>query len=158
MSEEKREATFTMERLFAGFLGFVSKLIIEKHGEEGRQLIYDAMKKTGEYMAESYLNANKDAKKGLDGIIEYYGLETLPETMKLLERTESKYKLKISDCAYLKVWRDIDILPVVPDICDMIAAFDDVVTGIFDPKIRLATPKAMGKGDDCCIYYYEKSE
>lgn len=128
-----------------------------------RQMMGDeGLKQIGEFNRQHGLNlgyAGIEAgvlKKGdlqsifefFDGAHPYFGFE-----LSIGESTQTRFDLKVTYCPWIESFK---AKSAGNDICKYVTKIDEGIGQAVDPEVRLSIPKCMMRGDDYCIYRWEK--
>jgi hypothetical protein len=124
-------------------------------GKEGLKAIGEANRIHGLNLGKSAIQAGNLRKGDLYSIFEffdaahpYFGFD-----LEVEESTEKKLDLKVTSCPWLASFR---MRGAGEDICTWVTLIDEGIGQAVDPKIKLTIPKCMMRGDDYCIYRWEK--
>jgi hypothetical protein len=124
-------------------------------GKEGLKAIGEANRIHGLELGKSAIKTGSLRKGDLYSIFEffdaahpYFGFDLIVE-----ESTEKKLDLKVTSCPWLASFR---ARGAGEDICTWITLIDEGIGQAVDAKVKLTIPKCMMRGDDHCIYRWEK--
>lgn len=154
----------TME-MWAAMVGSIVAEVVEKYGDEGRQIVKKASYKVGKWQAEEIAKNTNLTKKGAKALAKY-GYPTEGATvgdiavfrLEHARLDENRFDLKVNFCPYVDTWKKLGILDRVPDLCDLLTEGDNGVSVVFAPKLRMTLTKAMSKGDEYCIYSWREKK
>lgn len=124
-------------------------------GEEGLEILGEENRLHGVDLGESALSRGELRKGDLTSIFEmfraaypYFGFE-----MSLLEQNEDLLDVKVTECPWIKTFRQMS---AGEDICHWVTKMDEGIGQAVDKDLRMTLPKCMMKGDDFCIYRWQK--
>ena len=78
----------------------------------------------------------------------YFGFE-----LELTKVTDSMLDMKVTSCPWIDTFKANN---VGPDICYWVTKMDEGIGQAVDPELQMTIPKCMMRGDDYCIYLWEK--
>ena len=124
-------------------------------GEEGLDKLGEANRVHGLELGEDAIRAGTLRRGDLYSIYEmfdaaypFFGFE-----LSVLESTEDRLDLKVTYCPWLKTFR---AKKAGSDICHWVTKMDEGIGQAVDPSLKMTLPKCMTRGDDYCIYRWEK--
>ena len=83
-----------------------------------------------------------------DGAHPYFGFE-----LAIADLTDKRFDLKVTYCPWLEGFKGKG---ASSDICEWVTKIDEGIGQAVDPELRMTIPKCMMRGDDHCIYRWEK--
>jgi len=78
----------------------------------------------------------------------YFGFE-----LSIGDLTEKRFDLKVTKCPWLETFKSRG---AGEDICWWVTKMDEGIGQAVDPDVKMTLPKCMMRGDDHCIYRWEK--
>jgi hypothetical protein len=78
----------------------------------------------------------------------YFGFE-----LEIEEATDTKLDLKVTSCPWIDTFR---ARGASEDICYWVTKIDEGIGHAVDPELAMTLPMCMMRGDDHCIYRFEK--
>jgi hypothetical protein len=152
----------TME-MWAGMVGSIVARVVEKYGDEGREIVKKASYDVGKWQAEKIAKNLVLKEKGAKILAKYgyptEGADVGDIAVFQLEHArldDNRFDLKVNFCPYVDTWRKLGILDRVPDLCDLLTEGDNGVSVVFAPNLNMKLTKAMSKGDSYCIYSWRE--
>ncbi|MHA1126236.1 MAG: L-2-amino-thiazoline-4-carboxylic acid hydrolase [Candidatus Heimdallarchaeota archaeon] len=138
----------------------MAKILIEKIGKEET---LKELEKYGESVAKrsvqnivkkSPINNFEDFRNAFKGLLNSPLFETCL-TYDIVEDTDKKFKMKVTECLWTKVFNDLQ----EPEIgyCSNCHS-DFAMAEAFHPKIKLTRTKTLMQGDDQCDHTYTWEE
>jgi hypothetical protein len=125
-------------------------------GEEGLESLGEANRLHGIELGQEAILEGSLRKGDLLSIFEmfrdahpYFGFE-----LSVQEHSPGRLDLKVTKCPWLKTFR---ARGAGPDICEWVTKMDEGIGQAVDPGVRMSLPKCMMRGDDHCIYRWEKT-
>ncbi|TFF84561.1 hypothetical protein EU524_00980 [Candidatus Thorarchaeota archaeon] len=126
-------------------------------GEEGLEAIGEENRLHGVDLGESALEEGSLRKGDLMSIFEmfrdaypYFGFE-----LSVADHTDSRLDLKVTKCPWIKTFRRMG---AGKDICECVTKIDEGIAQAVDADLKMTLPKCMMRGDDYCIYRWQKEE
>jgi hypothetical protein len=120
---------------------------LEQMGEENR--------KYGLKLGRAGLESGGLRKGDLKSIYEffnsahpYFGFE-----LSIGALTDKKFDIKVTKCPWIETFK---ARSAGTDICVWVTKMDEGIGQMVDPDVRMTLPKCMMRGDDYCIYRWEK--
>jgi len=83
-----------------------------------------------------------------DGAHPFFGFE-----LSIGNHTDKRFDLKVTYCPWLESFK---ARGAASDICEYVTKIDEGIGQAVDPEVRMSIPKCMMRGDDYCIYRWEK--
>ncbi len=83
-----------------------------------------------------------------DGARPYFGFN-----LEIGDLTDNRFDLKVTYCPWLEGFKGKG---ASSDICEWVTKIDEGIGQVVDPEFRMTIPKCMMRGDDHCIYRWEK--
>jgi hypothetical protein len=83
-----------------------------------------------------------------DGAHPYLGFE-----LSIGDVTDKRFDLKVTYCPWIESFRAGG---AGPDLCEYVTKIDEGIGQAVDPDVSMSIPKCMMRGDDHCIYRWEK--
>lgn len=124
-------------------------------GKEGLRAIGEANRLHGLTLGKSAIQSGGLKKGDLHSIFDffraahpYFGFE-----LEVNALTDKKLDLKVTSCPWIDSFR---ALGAGKDICTWVTRIDEGIGQAVDPEVNMTIPKCMMRGDDYCIYRYEK--
>jgi hypothetical protein len=152
----------TME-MWGAMVGSIIAGVVEKYGDEGRNIIKKAAYDVGKWQTEKTVKELGITEKGTMVLAKYgyptEGSKVGDNAVFRLEHAkldDKNFDLKVNFCPYVKTWKALGILDRVPDLCDLLTEGDNGVSIVFAPKLHMTLAKAMSKGDPYCIYSWKE--
>jgi hypothetical protein len=124
-------------------------------GREGLEKVGDENRIHGLGLGLAGLESG-DLRKGdfksifdfFDSAHPYFGFE-----LSIGELTDKRFDLKVTKCPWIKTFKS---RRAGEDICWWITKMDEGIGQAVDPDVKMTLPKCMMRGDDHCIYRWEK--
>ena len=124
-------------------------------GEEGLRILGEANRLHGLELGKAAVEQGglrlgdyKSLFEFFDGAHPYFGFE-----LSISGMTDKSFDLKVTYCPWLDGFRGKG---ASPDICEWVTKIDEGIGQAVDPEFRMIIPKCMMRGDDHCIYRWEK--
>jgi hypothetical protein len=124
-------------------------------GDEGLKAMGEENRLHGLRLGKAALDSGSLRKGDFKSIYEffesahpYFGFE-----LAIGDNTENRFDLRVTKCPWLKTFK---ALGAGEDICYWVTKMDEGIGQVVDPKVRMTLPKCMMRGDDYCIYRWEK--
>lgn len=124
-------------------------------GEEGLKAIGDANRQHGLRLGKAGIESGSLRKGDLKSIFEffdsarpYFGFE-----LSIGEITDKRFDLKVTYCPWIETFK---ARGAEEDICKWVTLMDEGIGQAVDPDVSMSIPKCMMRGDDYCIYRWEK--
>ncbi|MFW9809190.1 MAG: L-2-amino-thiazoline-4-carboxylic acid hydrolase [Candidatus Thorarchaeota archaeon] len=83
-----------------------------------------------------------------EGAHSYFGFK-----LSIEELTDKRFDLKVTYCPWLEGFKNKN---ASSDICWWVTKIDEGIGQAVDPDLRMTLPKCMMRGDEYCIYRWEK--
>jgi predicted hydrocarbon binding protein len=134
-------------------LGTLVKAIVDKYGEEGRNLAKKALKDLGKAAGREELENLKIESRSIEAFVQLMEPWDLVFKIKIKskELTESENAITsivhVSDCPLAKYWKTVNA-PL--EMCDIWYSFDQGVAEAVNPKMTFKIMKSLYKGDSYC--------
>ena len=110
------------------------------HGLElGRAAVEQGNLRVGDY---------KSIFEFFDGGRPYFGFE-----LSIGDMTDRRFDLKVTYCPWFEGFKGKG---AGSDVCEWVTKIDEGIGQVVDPEFRMTIPKCMMRGDDHCIYRWEK--
>jgi predicted hydrocarbon binding protein len=137
--------------------GFLTKKFIEVFGDRGREAIKDAMREAGNYKVSKDLEKTDIKERGTKALANYMtkGSSITGFEFETIELSDKKYAIRVSKCPIAQAWKE---MKAPPELCDLLAIYDEGAAKAFNPKLTLKLPKHMLKGDPYCEYIFEEEK
>jgi hypothetical protein len=127
----------------------------ENWGEEGLRIIGETNRLYGLELGKAAVEQGglrisdyKSIYEFFAGAHPYFGFE-----LSIAEMTDKRFDLKVTYCPWIDGFRGKG---ASPDICEWVTKIDEGIGQVVDPEFRMTIPKCMMRGDDHCIYRWEK--
>ena len=152
---------------FSSIVGLLVKNVIERFGEEGREVVEKACLESGKYVAQKFIESRGVKEKGTHALAKHIYPDTSNSQLTWVDEfgkfTHLKldiknFSFKVEKCPYLRHYRAVGVLPGMPYICDVVCRADDGVGKTFNPRLKFSLPKCMARGDEYCIYEWKEDE
>lgn len=124
-------------------------------GEEGLRMIGEANRLHGLELGKAGVEQGglrvgdyKSIFEFFDGGGPYFGFK-----ISIADVTDKKFDLKVTSCPWIDGFKGKS---ASSDICDWVTKIDEGIGQAVDPEFRMTIPKCMMRGDDHCIYRWEK--
>ncbi|TET08792.1 MAG: hypothetical protein E3J86_09955 [Candidatus Thorarchaeota archaeon] len=124
-------------------------------GEEGLKAIGEANRLHGLVLGKAGIEQGslrvgdyKSIFEFFDGGHPYFGF-----TLDIAELTNKRIDMKVTYCPWLEGFKGKG---ASPDICEWVTKIDEGIGQAVDPEFKMTIPKCMMRGDDHCIYRWEK--
>jgi hypothetical protein len=131
--------------------------IRKSFGEDGLKTIGKANRLHGLRLGEVGLESGGLRRGDLVSIYEffksaypYFGFE-----LTLNKNTNTELELKVTSCPWIKAFKEKG---ANEDICHWVCKIDEGIGQAVDAKLRMTLPKCMMRGDDYCIYRYQRMQ
>jgi hypothetical protein len=152
--EEVRE----MLRLSARQMGLlylsIANVVLEKHGESGKDLLLKAIKNYGRIRGSRIAEKVKRAGQPLtlENYFKYYDVPVTTITKQsrpqMLEK--GKFLKKITACPLAEFFREENEQEIGRLYCEQ----DFAMVASYNPKIRFEKGKSLMEGDECCEFTF----
>jgi hypothetical protein len=124
-------------------------------GDEGLKAISEVNRLHGLELGKAGIK-QKTLKKGdlrslfafFDDAYPFFGFE-----LSISDYTSKKFDLKVTYCPWLESFK---ARGAALDICEYVTKIDEGIGQAVDPDVKMSIPKCMMRGDDYCIYRWEK--
>ena len=124
-------------------------------GDDGLKAISEVNRLHGVKLGKTGIK-QRTLKKGemrsifgfFDGASPFFGFE-----LSIGDHTEKRFDLKVTYCPWLESFK---ARGAGSDICEYVTKIDEGIGQAVDPEVRMSIPKCMMRGDDYCIYRWEK--
>ena len=83
-----------------------------------------------------------------DGAHPYFGFELTIDDL-----TDKRFDLKVTYCPWIEAFK---ARGAGSDLCEYVTKIDEGIGQAVDPDVTMSIPKCMMRGDDHCIYRWEK--
>jgi hypothetical protein len=83
-----------------------------------------------------------------DGAGPYFGFK-----LSIDDLTNKRFDLKVTYCPWIESFR---ARGAGDDLCEYVTKIDEGIGQAVDPDVKMTIPKCMMRGDDYCIYRWEK--
>lgn len=83
-----------------------------------------------------------------DGAHPFFGFE-----LSIGDQTEKRFDLKVTYCPWIESFK---AMGAGSDLCEHVTKIDEGIGQAVDPDVSMSIPKCMMRGDDYCIYRWEK--
>jgi predicted hydrocarbon binding protein len=151
---------------FSSVIGLLAKAVVEKFGEEGREVVEKACFESGRYVARRFMETRGVEERGTFALAKHVypasdsRLTWVDEFGKFtyLKLDDKQFAFKVEKCPYLKHYRAVGVLPAMPYICDLVCQADAGVGKTFNPKLNFSLLKCMARGDEYCIYQWKEDQ
>jgi predicted hydrocarbon binding protein len=127
----------------------------EAVGEKGLQAIFEANRLHGLELGKTGIREGGLRKGDLKSIHEffeaahpYFGFD-----LELEEVTDRTLILKVKGCPWIDTFR---AKSANEDICHWVCAIDEGIGQAVDPELKMTVPKCMMRGDNYCIYKWDR--
>ena len=124
-------------------------------GDDGLKLIGEENRNHGLKLGEAGIESGGLRKGELASIFDffknaypYFGFE-----LSLNKNTDSELELKVTSCPWIDAFK---AQGAKEDICHWVCKIDEGIGQAVDPELKMSLPKCMMRGDDYCIYRYER--
>ncbi len=124
-------------------------------GEEGLKAIGEANRlhglelgKTGVEQGSLKVGDYGSIFEFFDGAHAFFGFD-----LAISDLTDKRFDLKVTYCPWLEGFKGKS---ASSDICEWVTKIDEGIGQAVDPELRMTIPKCMMRGDDHCIYRWEK--
>lgn len=151
-AEDIRKANMsTLADTHAIYVEAIRKLM----GDEGLKAIGEINRLHGLTLGEAGIEQGT-LRKGdfrsifefFDGAHPYFGFE-----LSIGDLTDKRFDLKVTDCPWIESFK---ARGAGPDVCEYVTKIDEGIGQAVDPDVTMSLPKCMMRGDDHCIYRWEK--
>ncbi|TFG32306.1 hypothetical protein EU528_03980, partial [Candidatus Thorarchaeota archaeon] len=124
-------------------------------GKEGLDRVGEANRIYGHGLGKAALESGGLRKGDLKSIFEFFesahpffGFE-----LSIGNHTDTRFDLKVTKCPWLETFK---LRGAGEDICWWVTKMDEGIGQAVDPDVTMTLPKCMMRGDDYCIYRWEK--
>jgi len=124
-------------------------------GTEGLERIGEENRIHGLGLGRSALESGTLRKGDLKSIFDffesahpYFGFK-----LSIGDLTEKRFDLKVTKCPWVQTFKSRG---AGDDICWWVTKMDEGIGQVVDPDVKMTLPKCMMRGDDHCIYRWEK--
>jgi hypothetical protein len=131
------------------------EIVRSLYGEEGLKKIGEANRLHGLELGKIAVEQGslrvgdyKSIFEFFDGAHPYFGFQ-----LSIADITDKMLDLKVTYCPWLDGFKGKD---ASPDICEWVTKIDEGIGQAVDPDFRMTIPMCMMRGDDYCIYRWEK--
>jgi hypothetical protein len=83
-----------------------------------------------------------------DGARPYFGFE-----LAIGNLSDKRFDLKVTSCPWIESFK---AQGAGEDVCEYVTKIDEGIGQAVDPDVKMSIPKCMMRGDDHCIYRWEK--
>ncbi|MHA2212959.1 MAG: L-2-amino-thiazoline-4-carboxylic acid hydrolase [Candidatus Thorarchaeota archaeon] len=125
------------------------------YGQEGLDRVGEANRLHGIELGKAGLKDGGLRKGDLSSIFDffvaahpYFGFE-----LELTDATNDSVELKVLACPWIDTFR---ALQANEDVCHWVCKMDEGIAQALDPELRMSLPKCMMRGDEFCIYRWDK--
>ncbi|KXH73256.1 MAG: hypothetical protein AM326_00475 [Candidatus Thorarchaeota archaeon SMTZ-45] len=124
-------------------------------GEAGLEAISAANIKHGRELGEEGVAQGALRRGDLKSIYEFFeaGHPFFGFELEIDAISENKLDLKVTACPWIDTFR---ARGASDDICYWVTKIDEGIAHAVDPELKMTLPMCMMKGDDYCIYRWEK--
>ena len=127
----------------------------ENFGKKGLEVLAEANRLHGLELGEQGVKDGGLRKGDLKSIYEffaaaypYFGFE-----LELVEVTDRLIDIKVTACPWIDTFR---AKGAKEDICHWVTKIDEGIAQAVDSRLSMSVPKCMMRGDDHCIYRWDK--
>jgi hypothetical protein len=124
-------------------------------GSDGLKAISDANRRHGLELGQMGIKQGTLKKGDLVSLFEFFngahpffGFE-----FSIDDQTDKRFDLKVTYCPWLDSFK---ARGAGLDICEYVTRIDEGIGQAIDPAVKMSIPKCMMRGDDYCIYRWEK--
>lgn len=124
-------------------------------GEKGLEQLGEANRLHGLQLGEDAIRAGSLRRGDMMSIFEmfdaahpYFGFD-----LSVLESTNSRLDIKVTKCPWIKTFKAKN---AGSDICYWVCKMDEGIGQAVDSDLTMSLPKCMMRGDEYCIYRWEK--
>ncbi|MHA1948635.1 MAG: L-2-amino-thiazoline-4-carboxylic acid hydrolase [Candidatus Thorarchaeota archaeon] len=124
-------------------------------GQEGLKIIGEANRLHGLELGRAAVEQGnlrigdyKSIFEFFDGGHPYFGFE-----LSIGEMTDRRFDLKVTYCPWFEGFKGKS---AGADVCEWVTKIDEGIGQVVDPEFRMTIPKCMMRGDDHCIYRWER--
>jgi len=157
LSEEQQRGMF--ESLGAVLSTFTRK-VIERFGDEGREVIIDASIEAFRWVTRQELDRARVKDRGIYALEKHAYPSSGQSEMSDIgvfqiephKLSDDEFAFKVTNCPYMYIWNALGI----PEQCYFYTQSDTGVGMEFDPALRMTLQKCMNAGDDFCIYSWKR--
>lgn len=126
-------------------------------GKEGLEAIGAENRLHGVSLGKAALAGGSLRKDDLMSIFEmfrdshpYLGFE-----LSVSYHDENRLDLKVTKCPWIETFKSMN---AADDICKWVTKMDEGIALVVDPSLKMTLPKCMMRGDNHCIYRWQKEE
>jgi len=124
-------------------------------GKDGLERLGEENKVHGLGLGRAALESG-DLRKGdlksifdfFDSAHPYFGFE-----LSISKLTDKQFDLKVTKCPWVETFKSRE---AGADICWWVTKMDEGIGQVVDPDVKMTLPMCMMRGDDYCIYRWEK--
>ena len=124
-------------------------------GEKGLEQLGEANRLHGLQLGEDAIRAGSLRRGDMMSIFEmfdaahpYFGFD-----LSVLESTNNRLDIKVTKCPWIKTFKAKN---AGSDICHWVCKMDEGIGQAVDSALTMSLPKCMMRGDEYCIYRWEK--
>ena len=124
-------------------------------GKEGLDAISEANRQHGLELGRAAIKQGSLRSGNLHSIFEffdaahpYFGFE-----LSIGAESEKCFELRVTSCPWIESFK---ARGAKPDICEYVTKIDEGIGQTVDSNVTMSIPKCMMRGDDHCIYRWEK--
>ena len=149
--EVRRTNMSTLADTHAIYVEAIRKLM----GKEGLDAISEANRQHGLELGRAAIKQGSLRSGNLHSIFEffdaahpYFGFE-----LSIGAESEKCFELRVTSCPWIESFK---ARGAKPDICEYVTKIDEGIGQAVDSNVTMSIPKCMMRGDDHCIYRWEK--
>jgi hypothetical protein len=126
-----------------------------RYGKEGLEAIGEANRLHGIKLGEDAVKSGALRKGDPRSIYEFFegGHPFFGFELEIAKVSKNNLDLKVTACPWIDTFKDLN---AQSDICEWVCKIDEGIGQAVDPDFRMTLPKCMMKGDEYCIYRWEK--
>ncbi len=126
-------------------------------GKKGLEAIGEENRLHGVSLGKAALAGGSLRKGDLISIFEmfrdaypYFGFE-----LSVSDHDDNRLDLKVTKCPWIETFKSMS---AADDICKWVTKTDEGIAQAVDPSLKMTLPRCMMRGDNHCIYRWQKQE
>jgi hypothetical protein len=149
--EIRRSNMITLANAHATYVEAIRK----SFGKDGLKTIGEANRLHGLKLGEAGIESGDLRKGELDSIFKFFksAFPYFGFKLTLNKVTDTELELKVTSCPWIDAFKEQGSKD---DICHWVCKIDEGIGQAVDPELKMSLPKCMMRGDEYCIYRYEK--
>ena len=148
-----------IRRQFPLWMGTVIKAIVDRYGDEGRKLVYDALYQHGQAQGQKAYDEKMKQKPEWDVRDIVQEMQTLvtvmgfsPDDVEIAELSPNRAVLRFRRCPYIPLWRTVG---APANICEIWGSWAHGFYRTFNPRFDFIVLASAYRGSECCEEVWE---